>query len=237
MAKLYDAEVSRIWQYLSYQVNFPLLGGSGTIHLDLGSGSNIRNPYGAELIYGTDITVKTFESIGNSRLYPADLTKPLPFEDSYFDSISAFDLIEHIPRWERGADGDIKFPFVDLMSEIFRILKPNGYFTAVTPAFPAAEAFQDPTHINFISINTVDYFVGSRPHATTVGYGFNGNFRKVHQSWLRGSGPFETLENRITPGFKNPKSIHAVFRLINRTRKLLTPRKKSHLLWVLQAVK
>ena len=35
------------------------------------------------------------------------------------------------------------------MNEIYRVLKPNGYFLHRTPAFPAKQAFSDPTHVKF----------------------------------------------------------------------------------------
>jgi SAM-dependent methyltransferase len=227
----------KVASYLSYQVNFPTNKLAGSKHLDLGSGSNVRNPFGADFLYGTDLTITEQIISGNISLMPADLTKQLPFESDFFDSVSAFDLLEHIPRWERDSNGNIAYPFVNLMSEIARILKPDGFFVAVTPAFPAPEAFQDPTHINFISENTIDYFLGEFPHATKVGYGFQGNFKKLHQSWLRGSGPFEALEHRLEPGFKGFKQMRDFTRLLNRSRKIIGFRRKSHLLWVIQAIK
>jgi SAM-dependent methyltransferase len=218
-------------------VNFPLLGKERSTHLDLGSGRNVRNPFGVEFVFGTDITIEKPEFIEGAQLIPVDLTGKLPFEDDYFDTISAFDLLEHIPRWERDANGNIRYPFIDLLSEIHRILKPNGYFTAVTPAVPAPQAFQDPTHINFITEETIKYFIGDYPLATSVGYGFVGNFQKTHQSWLRGSGPFEDLCLRLKPSFRSFSGIRDSVRFVNRSRKLFTFQKSSHLLWILRAVK
>lgn len=229
--------MNKLRNYLDFQVNFPVLALAGSRHLDLGSGNNVRNPFGAEFVYGTDLAINEGGEYGNVELVAADLTRKLPFDDDFFDSISAFDLLELIPRWERESNGNIGYPFINLMSEIARILKPNGYFTAVTPAYPAPEAFQDPTHINIITENTINYFVGENPFATTVGYGFNGSFEKVHQSWLRGSGPFESLDHRLMPGFKTLRGFLDGIKMINRIRKIVRFRRNSHLLWVLQVSK
>jgi SAM-dependent methyltransferase len=229
--------ISELLTYLKYQVNFPKLESENGIHLDLGSGKNVRNPCGLPKVYGIDIS-NADSNLGDSfQIISADITKELPFPDNYFDSISAFDVLEHIPRWERNPAGEIVFPFVNLMSEIYRILKPLGIFIAVTPAYPAAEAFQDPTHVNILTEQTVDYFIGENPSATTVGYGFKGNFTKLHHSWLKGGGPFESLENRLAPGYSEITQIRDSMKILKRGLKILRIRNSSHLLWVLRAEK
>jgi SAM-dependent methyltransferase len=230
--------VDRFTSYLKFQVNFPKLPDSlDSAHLDLGSGFLVRNPFGARQLFGTDLSESLLPEGKNITLVVADLTKRLPFNDGTFDSVSAFDLLEHIPRWERSNDGRIHFPFINLMSEIHRILKPGGFFVAVTPAYPSITAFQDPTHINFISTSTLDYFTGENPPAKSIGYGFVGKFEKLHQSWLRGGGPYELIENRLAPGFFGRKEIVHLLKFIKRIIKLLTPKSKTHLLWVITAQK
>lgn len=229
--------IKRIISYLSFQVNFPVLKVENGSHLDLGSGRNVRNPFGVSNLYGVDIATPTQNLNEATKFISTDITQNLPFPDSTFDSISAFDVLEHIPRWERDSNNQIVFPFVNLMSEIFRILKPGGLFVSVTPAYPAPEAFQDPTHINVITENTVEYFVGSNPAAKTVGYGFTGNFSIAHHSWLRGGGPFESLDNRISPGLSGRGPVKDLMKFIKRSIRLLNSRKRSHLLWVLRAEK
>ena len=223
--------------YLNFQINFPQLNEQNTKHLDLGSGTNLRNPFGAEKLVGTDNSHFVMNLEGSSCLEFVDLTKPLPFSDSIFSSISAFDLLEHIPRWERNSKGDVIYPFIQLMSEIHRILRPNGLFTAVTPAYPSSQSFQDPTHINFITESTVNYFVGENSPAKNIGYGFQGEYELLHQSWLRGAGPFEDSKNHLVLGFQNRMQLINNLRFIKRLTKLAFIKGNTHLLWVLKAIK
>ena len=91
--------------------------------LDLGCGTNPRNPYNADLIYGIDIRT----SPDNPNIKVADLAvESIPFESDYFDAVSAFDFIEHIPRVIYMPER--RFPFVLLMNEIYRVLKKGGLF-------------------------------------------------------------------------------------------------------------
>ena len=146
--------------------------------LDLGCGSHPENPLNCDEVWGIDIR----EGLG-TRVRVADLViEPVPFEDAYFDVVSAFDFIEHIPRVIYAPNR--RFPFVELMNEIFRVLKPGGAFISHTPAFPSPLAFQDPTHVNFITEETFPmYFCGEEPHAKM--YGFIGRFEMVEQKWAQ----------------------------------------------------
>ena len=78
------------------------------------------------------------------------------------------------------------FPFVRLMNEIYRVIEPDGYFLHFTPAYPAKQSFQDPTHVNIITEDTFpDYFCSrnSRPAMASM-YGFKGSFRLIEQVWV-----------------------------------------------------
>jgi SAM-dependent methyltransferase len=150
-------------------------------HLDLGCGAVPRNPYRREQLFGVDIR-RSSDSPAN--IHTANLTvDSIPFEDCRFDSVSAFDFFEHIPRIFPTPDGEsTRFPFVELMNEVYRVLKPGGLLYALTPAYPASEAFQDPTHVNIISENTHLYFTGDAPLARM--YGFVGTFSLCRAAWV-----------------------------------------------------
>lgn len=143
-----------------------------TRHLDLGCGGKPRNPYRADLLYGVDLAAPA----GDERFRSANLAlEPIPFADGYFDSVSAYDFFEHIPRVLPTADGRAtRAPFVELMNEVWRVLKAGGLLYASTPAFPHSMAFQDPTHVNIITRDTHLYF--TRPQLLARIYGFHGEF-------------------------------------------------------------
>ena len=192
-----------------------------TSHLDLGCGECPRNPYGHTTLYGIDIVdIRAPDEFVYRRANLA--LEPIPFEDDFFDSISAFDFLEHIPRQALSLDGKtIRLPFIELMSEIWRTLKPSGLFYALTPAYPAPQAFQDPTHVNIITDATHDYFCGDPPLARR--YGFNGRFEVVRVRWTCPKNAY-SIQNSLR------KSIRNFHRKYFR-------RGLSHLLWELRAVK
>lgn len=145
-------------------------------HLDLGCGLKPRNPYSAQFTYGCDIREinTSVEELGFVYKNVNLVIDPIPFPDNYFDSVSAYDFLEHIPRQIILPNGQVCNPFINLMSEIHRVLVSGGRFLAFTPAFPYPEAFTDPTHVNFITEETHQYFIGEHPSATM--YGFKGAF-------------------------------------------------------------
>lgn len=77
-----------------------------------------------------------------------DLTKPLPFKTNSIARIRAFDVIEHLYA------NDV----INLIREIHRVLKPNGFFHFFVPSTEGRGAFQDLTHKSFFNINTWIYF-------------------------------------------------------------------------------
>lgn len=191
-------------------------------HLDLGCGSRPRNPYEYNQLCGVDI-VRHPDLAENIEFRLANLaTGPIPFEDNGFDSVSAFDFIEHIPRvLSDGADGT-RLPFIELMNEIWRVLKPDGRFYAITPAYPGEEVFRDPTHVNIITRLTHNYFCDERRFARN--YGFHGAFEAVQVAWVH-----PRLNATAAKSFK--KTCKSLFRSMVRGKR------KTHLLWEFRAIK
>lgn len=147
--------------------------------VDLGCGARPRNDYNASRILGFDLA-----SNASNGVQAADLSaEPIPLPDSSVDLITAYDFLEHIRRWER-RDGQVVFPFIELMSEICRVLRPGGLFYSVTPAYPSKEAFQDPTHVNVITEDTFSKYFCGRLWAKQ--YGFRGEFELQRQHWRGG---------------------------------------------------
>ena len=106
------------------------LGLRDSISLDIGSGNNLRNPFGCDEVYGLDVIANPLKNI-----VAADLVvEPIPFEDNYLDYISAYDFLEHIPRLIYLPQR--RLPFIELMNEIWRTLKPGGIFFSHTPIYP-----------------------------------------------------------------------------------------------------
>jgi SAM-dependent methyltransferase len=150
--------------------------------LDIGCGARPYNVYGVDKLYGIDIIEiadlgyfkprdwqnnPTGQTLAGYACADVSINS-LPFPDMSFDRITAIDVLEHIPRVAYTPVR--RFCFVELMSEIYRVLKPGGEFFSCTPFFPHKEAFSDPTHVNIVTPETFEYF------KTTGAYGFKGEF-------------------------------------------------------------
>lgn len=155
--------------------------------LDLGSGPKPRNPFGANNVFGVDI--RSFDI--NPSVQKCTLgIDCIPFADNSFDAITAYDVLEHIPRVVNNGD-ILAFPFVESMNEIWRVLRVGGIFYSETPCFPMKEAFQDPTHINIMTEDTLRLYFTENAWARI--YGFIGSFSLVTEGW-RGSHYFCVLQ-------------------------------------------
>jgi SAM-dependent methyltransferase len=144
--------------------------------LDLGCGPKPKNPFNATEVYGIDVRTDV-----DAGIYKADLVvEPIPFPDESFDFVTAHDFLEHVPRLiycpqRRNA-------FVEVMNEVWRVMKPGGVFLSFTPAYPQPAAFRDPTHVNIITDETFPAYFDSVNRWATA-YGFNGAFEIISQEW------------------------------------------------------
>jgi SAM-dependent methyltransferase len=187
-----------------------------TRHLDLGCGPVPRNPYQQDELFGVDIAPT--ENSSQIIIRQANLTlQAIPFPDHYFDSLSAFDFLEHVPRVLPTPDGlSTRFPFIELMNEIHRVLRPGGILYALTPCYPAYEAFQDPTHVNIMTEKTHLYFTGEKPLGRM--YGFSGQFEARKVEWV-------VHKDALTPLI--PLNLSQQFRRMNYKLK----NKFTHIAW------
>ncbi|MCB0379922.1 MAG: class I SAM-dependent methyltransferase [Flavobacteriales bacterium] len=79
-------------------------------------------------------------------------TFPYPFEDNYFDEIIAVNVLEHIENPVR------------VIEELHRITAKNGKVTIRVPYYNSKDMGTDPTHKNFFSEHSLDYFDPSKKH-------------------------------------------------------------------------
>ena len=195
----------------------------------MGCGYHPRNPFGAERLIGLDIisdnTLRNQKEFEYLEVLP---DSKIPMGDQTVDSISGYDFLEHLGR----GDGSSRNHFISFMSEAHRVLRTNGILFLVTPAFPSPAAFQDPTHVNFITEETVKYFLGPNPAANLMGYGFEGSFKLVAHFWMGPfskifSGEMESSNERFLQILIQQLSIKSIRRNISCFRK------PTHLVWIL----
>jgi len=93
----------------------------------------------------------------------ADVLEGLPFDDNSLDEVRAYDFLEHIPIGQT----------IQVITEIWRVLKPGGVFESSTPSTEGRGAFADPTHVSFWNRNSWLYY-SNKEHRDL--YGIKANF-------------------------------------------------------------
>jgi len=95
-----------------------------------------------------------------------DVLKGLPYEDSSVDEVRAYDFLEHIPIGKT----------VQVITEIWRVLKHGGRFDSFTPSTDGRGAFMDPTHVSFWNANSWLYYTNE---AYRKLYDIEANFKMI----------------------------------------------------------
>lgn len=82
---------------------------------------------------------------------------PWPLKPGIFLMAMCSHLIEHIPTVV--IDGGVtRFPFIEFMDEVWRLLKPGGEFMIACPHGNSQGFLQDPTHCHALNQTTFAYF-------------------------------------------------------------------------------
>lgn len=156
-----------------------LPGAHDRLAVDLGSGRSPANRFRAQRVVGLDVFTDESCSVVKCRLG----FESLPFESNSVDYLTAYDLLEHIPR--HATTPDIGFsPFIFLTNECYRVLKPGGIFLSATPIFPYPGAFQDPTHNNIMTADTFRLYFSDKRLGVSETYGIRCRFYILEQAML-----------------------------------------------------
>lgn len=96
------------------------------MNLDLGCGPNKKEGF-------TGVDRIAFEGVDHVCNIGVD---PLPFGDGTVEEAHASHFVEHLTAQER----------INLVNELYRVLKPGGKATIITPHWASARAYGDLTH-------------------------------------------------------------------------------------------
>lgn len=140
------------------------------IKLNLGCGKDLKEEY-----INLDIV-----DYGGNQVH--DLNSfPYPFEENYFDEIYASHILEHLNN------------FHDSISEIYRILKPNGILIVYAPFFLNTKFFGEPDHKIPFSIRTFDNY----EYIENKKLKFYEKWKLKHRTNYEGKAQFEVLEKKF----------------------------------------
>lgn len=121
----------------------------GGIRLDIGCG---QNKQGADWV-GLDIRpFPGVDVIQDFNIHPWALP------DECAITAIASHVLEHIPKFGFRNDGSTRFPLIEFMDEVWRILKPDGQFAIAVPHGASPGFMWDPTHASQIHQNMFFYF-------------------------------------------------------------------------------
>lgn len=121
------------------------------LSLDLGCGSTKRGDVGVDIAPGPAVDHVLALGFDN-----------LPFADNTFDRVFMVHAIEHVPFMVWTVTGVRTYPMVQLLSEVYRVMKPGASFEILTLEFPDPRCVEDPTHCSYWTRETIKHFVGCR---------------------------------------------------------------------------
>lgn len=129
------------------------------IELELGCGNRKRNrqAIGVDMLDYPDVDI-----VGD--VYEALAA----FPPQSVDAVYSYHFVEHVPDVPK------------LLSELARVVKPNGHVEFVAPHFSNPYVYSDPTHRSFFGLYTFCYFSNNSPFARQVPtYDYKAEFRIV----------------------------------------------------------
>lgn len=149
------------------------------ILLGAGSSREKRLGVGGSFTW-TDLRTVDFNADHNPHVVHDLNVFPYPFEDNSADEIHAYEVVEHL-----GQQGDF-LSFFRFWSEIWRILKPGGFFLGTSPLWSSPWAWGDPGHTRVISRECLTFLhqpayaqVGKTP-MTDYRFCYRADFDIVH---------------------------------------------------------
>jgi len=133
------------------------VSGLSHIELELGCGNRKRNPQaiGVDILDYPDVDIvgDVYEALS-------------AFPSQSVDAVYSYHFVEHVPDVPK------------LLSELARIVKPNGHVEFVAPHFSNPYFYSDPTHRNHFGLYTFCYFANKSPFSRHVPtYGYKAEFR------------------------------------------------------------
>jgi predicted SAM-dependent methyltransferase len=103
----------------------------------------------------------------------ANLDKKLPFKNNQFSEVNAFHVLEHVK--------DLVFT----LTELHRVCKPGAIIKMKSPYYKSKGAFKDPTHKQFFTDETFDYFDPEIIRQSDLpNYQFNAKFKVKTRAYI-----------------------------------------------------
>lgn len=129
------------------------------MHVDLGSGFKARGD-------------RNFDIVEYSRVEKCHLGfEAIPVESDTVDLVTAWDLLEHIPKayhWRDENGWNTMYPMLFLIEEVYRILKVGGIFQVNSPIVGQYPCFAPYNHVSQLEPHSFNIFDVSRQGITEV---------------------------------------------------------------------